>query len=275
MRFTTFTIAILLIYTIIVDIVLTFPSDNDTITEPDQEICILSIVPCPKRCINTCIYPDLPCPNQYPPHCPNKKPRSWPPHQKRTKNAVETKAETFDSNAVVIEQYTDNKSTCSERPCPRVIFKSCPKECLFSCEFQNPSNPCCPYSGKPVFDFYKRKGEKGLDIGDNEKTIFKLDAKLVLLYVDKEYPVSVLLVEAKTIYGKNIDLNANEEYATLLSIVILQIMGLEAHEMFIKNVAKGLYVYHTIETFMLPSTAPEMKKRATNIIGFLFDFKVE
>lgn len=103
-----------------------------------------------------------------------------------------------------------------------------------------------------------------------------------------------LLVEAKTIYGKNIDLNANEEYATLLSIVILQIMGkcltyyfikliifnvillgLEAHEMFIKNVAKGLYVYHTIETFMLPSTAPEMKKRATNIIGFLFDFKVE
>lgn len=45
MRFTTFTIAILLIYTIIVDIVLTFPSDNDTITEPDQEICILSIVP--------------------------------------------------------------------------------------------------------------------------------------------------------------------------------------------------------------------------------------
>ena len=82
-----------------------------------------------------------------------------------------------------------------------------------------------------------------------------------------------LLVEAKTIYGKNIDLNANEEYATLLSIVILQIMGLEAHEMFIKNVAKGLYVYHTIETFMLPSTAPEMKKRATNIIGFLFDFK--
>lgn len=64
------------------------------------------------------------------------------------------------------------------------------------------------------------RGEKGLDTGNDNHTIFKLDAKLVLLYDGTEYPIpsvefapyagpkkiktdrSKLLVEAKTIYDK-------------------------------------------------------------------------
>ncbi|KAL9552040.1 hypothetical protein MBANPS3_003985 [Mucor bainieri] len=118
--------------------------NNTAVVEPDQEICILSIVPCPKRCRNTCIYPDVPCPKTHPPHCPNEKPKHWPPHQKRSELTVR-------SNAVVTEQGVGNeKTSCLERPCPRVIFKPCPKACPSSCEFQNPADPCCPYSGKPV-----------------------------------------------------------------------------------------------------------------------------
>lgn len=60
-----------------------------------------------------------------------------PPHQKRTENDVETTAGTFDSDSIAIKQDTDNRSACLERPCPRVIFRRCPKECPFSCEFQS------------------------------------------------------------------------------------------------------------------------------------------
>ncbi|CAO3653283.1 unnamed protein product [Mucor fragilis] len=118
--------------------------NNTIVVEPDQEICILSIVPCPKKCRDTCIYPDVPCPKTHPPHCPNEKPKNWPPHQKRSESTIR-------SNVVVTEHDNGNeKTSCLDRPCPRVIFRPCPKACPFSCEFQNPANPCCPYSGKPV-----------------------------------------------------------------------------------------------------------------------------
>ncbi|KAI8642107.1 hypothetical protein BD408DRAFT_443780 [Parasitella parasitica] len=121
------------------------PASNDSlIVEPDQEICIMSIVPCPKRCRNTCIYPDLPCPKTHPPHCPNEKPKNWPPHHKRFES--ETKRNVVSNK----EDNNDKRTSCLDRPCPRVIFRPCPKECKSSCEFQNPANPCCPYSGKPV-----------------------------------------------------------------------------------------------------------------------------
>ncbi|KAG1176956.1 hypothetical protein G6F46_000830 [Rhizopus delemar] len=94
-----------------------------------------------------------------------------------------------------------------------------------------------------------RWGEKGLDTGNDDHTIFKLDAKLVLLYDGTEYPISSvkfapyagpkkiktdrskLLIEAKTIYDKVMGLNVNEKNTALLKIVNIQIMGLEAHAM--------------------------------------------
>ncbi|KAI8085647.1 hypothetical protein BDF21DRAFT_242228 [Thamnidium elegans] len=90
---------------------------------------------------------------------------------------------------------------------------------------------------------YVRWGEKRLATDDNDATIFKLDAKLVLLYDAAEYPVcavefasyagskkiktdrSKLLVEAKVICDKVMELNINEENAALLNIVNIQIMG--------------------------------------------------
>lgn len=87
------------------------------------------------------------------------------------------------------------------------------------------------------------RGEKRLATGDDGNTIFKLDAKLVLLYDNTEYPVcavkfapyagvkkikidrSKLLVEAKIICDKVMSLNVNEENAALLNVVNVQIMG--------------------------------------------------
>lgn len=78
--------------------------------------------------------------------------------------------------------------------------------------------------------------EKSLNTGNDDRTIFKLDAKLVLLYDDTEYPVfsvefapyagpkkiktdrSKLLVEAKTIYNEVIGLDVNEGNTALLKI---------------------------------------------------------
>ncbi|KAI8639630.1 hypothetical protein BD408DRAFT_421032 [Parasitella parasitica] len=78
---------------------------------------------------------------------------------------------------------------------------------------------------------YIRWGEKRLATGDDGNTIFKLDAKLVLLCDNAEYPVcavefapyagleriitdrSKLLVEAKIICDKVMSLNVNEENA--------------------------------------------------------------
>ncbi|CEP15495.1 hypothetical protein [Parasitella parasitica] len=141
------TVAILLISIIALTTSAEFlPTRNDSLViEPDQEICIMSIVPCPKRCRNTCIYPDLPCPKTHPPHCPNEKPRNWPPHQKKPESAVKR-----DNAAGKEDSKSNKKASCLDRPCPRVVFRPCPKECISSCEFQNPADPCCPYSGKPV-----------------------------------------------------------------------------------------------------------------------------
>lgn len=85
----------------------------------------------PKKCRDTCIYPDVPCPKTHPPHCPNEKPKNWPPHQKRSESTIR-------SNVVVTEHDNGNeKTSCLDRPCPRVIFRPCPKACPFSCEFQS------------------------------------------------------------------------------------------------------------------------------------------
>ena len=88
------------------------------------------------------------------------------------------------------------------------------------------------------------RGEKRLAIGDDENVIFKLDAKLVLLYDGAEYPVcavefapyagptkiktdrSKLLIEAKAIYDKVMGLNVNEKNSALLKVVNAQIMAL-------------------------------------------------
>jgi hypothetical protein len=71
------------------------------------------------------------------------------------------------------------------------------------------------------------RGEKGLNM-DASKKIFKLDAKIVLLYDEEEYPVasvefapyadpqkiksdrSKLLAEARTIYNQVVELGIND-----------------------------------------------------------------
>lgn len=87
------------------------------------------------------------------------------------------------------------------------------------------------------------RGEKGLITGDTDRVMFKLDAKLVLIYDENEYPVSCvefapysgpkkiktdrskLLVEAKTLYNQTMNLNVDEENESILKIVNIQIMG--------------------------------------------------
>jgi hypothetical protein len=71
------------------------------------------------------------------------------------------------------------------------------------------------------------RGEKGLNMDDSKK-IFKLDAKLVLIYDEEEYPIasvefapyagpkkikndrSKLLTEAKIIYNQVVELGIND-----------------------------------------------------------------
>lgn len=78
---------------------------------------------------------------------------------------------------------------------------------------------------------------------EGDHVIFKLDAKLVLLYDDKEYPISCaefapysgakkiqndrskLLVEAKSIYNQAIGLNMSKHNESNLKIVNIQVMG--------------------------------------------------
>ncbi|KAK4518286.1 uncharacterized protein ATC70_001638 [Mucor velutinosus] len=140
-------------------------------------------------------------------------------------------------------------------------------------------------------EVYIRWGEKGLDTGNDDHTIFKLDAKLVLLYDGAEYPISSvefapyagprkiktdrskLLVEAKTIYDKVMGLNVNEGNAALLKIVNVQIMGLEAHVMSVNTADDYLYIASSIDSYMLPSTVSQLKKHSKTIIGHLFDLK--
>lgn len=75
------------------------------------------------------------------------------------------------------------------------------------------------------------------------RIIFKLDAKLVLLYDDDEYPISCvefapysgvkkikndrskLLVEAKTIFNQAVGLDMNNHNQSNLKIVNIQVMG--------------------------------------------------
>ncbi|KAI9354231.1 hypothetical protein BD770DRAFT_325052, partial [Pilaira anomala] len=82
----------------------------------------------------------------------------------------------------------------------------------------------------------------GLTTGETDRIMFKLDAKLVLIYNNNEYPVSCmefapysgpkkiktnrskLLVEAKTLYNLTMGLNKNKENESL-KIVNVQIMG--------------------------------------------------
>lgn len=89
----------------------------------------------------------------------------------------------------------------------------------------------------------RNRGEKGLTSDDADHVFFKLDAKLVLVYDDTEYPVpcvefapysgqkkfkmdrSKLLVEAKTIYNQVMDMDISEENKDLLRITNIQIIG--------------------------------------------------
>ncbi|CEP08468.1 hypothetical protein [Parasitella parasitica] len=134
-------------------------------------------------------------------------------------------------------------------------------------------------------------GEKRLAADGDEKTIFKLDAKLVLLYDNAEYPVcavefapyagrkkiktdrSKLLVEAKIISDKVMSLNVNEENAALLKVVNVQIMGLETNIMSVNLVDNYLYAANSTKSYILPSTVPELKKHCKAIIEDIFDLK--
>lgn len=87
------------------------------------------------------------------------------------------------------------------------------------------------------------RGEKGLRSDNADPIFFKLDAKLVLIYDDTEYPVSCaefapysgqkkiktdrskLLLEAKTIYNQVMGMDICEENKDLLRITNIQIMG--------------------------------------------------
>ncbi|KAG1173394.1 hypothetical protein G6F70_005461 [Rhizopus microsporus] len=140
-------------------------------------------------------------------------------------------------------------------------------------------------------------GEKRLAIGDDENVIFKLDAKLVLLYDGAEYPVcavefapyagptkiktdrSKLLIEAKAIYDKVMGLNVNEKNSALLKVVNAQIMALflclEINTMSVNLVDNHLYAANSIKSYILPSTVPELKNRCKAIIGDIFDLKAK
>lgn len=92
-------------------------------------------------------------------------------------------------------------------------------------------------------NYEEQEGGEGLISDDKDHIFFKLDAKLVLVYDDTEYPVSSmefvpysglqkiktdrskLLVEAKVIYNQIIGLNISDENAALLKITNIQIMG--------------------------------------------------
>jgi hypothetical protein len=87
------------------------------------------------------------------------------------------------------------------------------------------------------------KGEKGLHVNDESSEIFKLDAKLVLIYDNEEYPVascefapyagpqkiksdrSKLLLEGNILINKMAGLNIDQSNMGKLNIVNLQIMG--------------------------------------------------
>ncbi|KAI9354028.1 hypothetical protein BD770DRAFT_412461 [Pilaira anomala] len=140
---------------------------------------------------------------------------------------------------------------------------------------------------------YIRWGEKGLITQDDGRTIFKLDAKLVQLFDDEEYPVSCLefapysgpkkiksdrnklLVEAKAIYNEVRGLQLSEENKSGLKIVNIQIMGLEAHVASLTLAADNLYVAKTIDSFMIPSTTSQLKEKSESLITQLHQYKVE
>lgn len=137
---------------------------------------------------------------------------------------------------------------------------------------------------------YIRWGEKGLTTGETDCIMFKLDAKLVLIYNNNEYPVSCmefapysgpkkiktdrskLLVEAKTLYNLTMGLNKNKENESL-NIVNVQIMGLEGHILSVKLVDDYLYVAESIQSFTLPSTVSELKNNSKATIKYFCDFK--
>ncbi|KAF1801502.1 hypothetical protein FB192DRAFT_1341992 [Mucor lusitanicus] len=138
-----------------------------------------------------------------------------------------------------------------------------------------------------------RWGEKRIATGDGEDIIFKLDAKLVLLYDHAEYPVcaaefapyaglkriktdrSKLLVEAKVICDKIMNLELSEEQAALLSVVNVQVVGLETSTVSVKLVDNHLYAANTISSYTLPSTVSQLKQHCKDVIGQIFDLKVD
>lgn len=162
-------------------------------------------------------------------------------------------------------------------------------------------------------NLYMHRGEKRIATGDGEDIIFKLDAKLVLLYDHAEYPVcaaefapyaglkriktdrSKLLVEAKVICDKIMNLELSEEQAALLSVVNVQVvgkfwlysltfyskteylicLGLETSTVSVKLVDNHLYAANTISSYTLPSTVSQLKQHCKDVIGQIFDLKVD
>lgn len=86
------------------------------------------------------------------------------------------------------------------------------------------------------------RGEKGLKVDKISSTIFKLDAKIIFIYDNDEYPVSSLefapyagpqkirndrsklLVERKALYNTISDLHITNEHAENLDTINVQII---------------------------------------------------
>ncbi|KAI9248345.1 hypothetical protein EDC94DRAFT_652747 [Helicostylum pulchrum] len=144
---------------------------------------------------------------------------------------------------------------------------------------------------------YLRWGEKVLFADDDndddnmKKVFFKLDLKIVVIVDQKEFEVaalefapyagrkkvagdrSKLLAEAKTIYNSIIRIGIDESDASMLNIVNMQIMGLEGHQIAVRNVANELYVGNSLSSFTLSSVIKDIKNDATELLFFLFQFK--
>ncbi|KAL9544579.1 hypothetical protein MBANPS3_007559 [Mucor bainieri] len=110
------------------------------------------------------------------------------------------------------------------------------------------------------------EGEKALT---SESVLFKLDAKLVLLYDDEKYP---LTVEAKVILNNVAKMNLTERNITSRKIVNMQVIGLETYLLALDS-HHELYCGRSIETFFIPSAIPKLKKEAENVVRNLYDYK--
>ncbi|CAO3672787.1 unnamed protein product [Rhizopus stolonifer] len=88
----------------------------------DNIMCIDMVVPCPKRCKDTCIYPNVTCPKAHEPKCPGD-------HK-------------FPKRNMSVNCFAPCQATNLKPPCP----ESCPNSCIY----KQAQDPCCPDLFKPI-----------------------------------------------------------------------------------------------------------------------------